>query len=142
MKKHAVALLLLLVCITVAMADDWSQAFRDTFYAKGIDEAVVNALSEGATPDQLIKTALPLKDLKHEELIKALYCALVPPAYIQDAAVANGISNEIVQQGYELALAQCAEEMEEKANAAPGFLPGKATPSGGRTGNASPSNFE
>lgn len=142
MKKHAVALLILLVCVTVAAADDWTLAFRDTYSAKGIDEAVVNALSEGISPELLIKTALPLEDLKPEELIKALYCALVPPVYIQDAAVANNITDELVQKGYELALAQCAEEMEEKATAAPAFLPGKAASPGGRTGNASPSNFE
>ncbi|MHB8809920.1 MAG: hypothetical protein ACYC9M_07875 [Desulfobulbaceae bacterium] len=142
MKTHAVALFLLLLCATLAMADDWAQTFRDTFYAKGVDEAVVNALSEGVPPDQLIQTALPLKELKPEELIKAMYCALVPPAYIQDAAAANDVTDEIVQKGYELALAQCAEEMEEKATAAPAFLPGKDSSPGGRTGTASPSNFE
>lgn len=142
MKTHTVALFLLLLCVTLAMADDWAQTFRDTFYAKGVDEAVVSALSEGVSPDQLIKTALPLKELKPEELIKALYCALVPPAYIQDAAAANGVTDEIVQKGYELALAQCAEEMEEKTTAAPAFLPGEASSPGGRTGTASPSNFE
>lgn len=142
MKKLTVALLLLLMCVTAAAADDWTRAFLDTYAAKGIDEAVVNALSEGIAPDLLIKTALPLEDLKPEELIKALYCALVPPAYIRDGATANNIADEVVQNGYELALAQCAEEMEERATAAPAFLPGKAASPGARTGNASPSNFE
>lgn len=141
MKIHAVAMLLLLIWSTMSLAADWSQSFRDTYYAKGIDEAVVNALSEGIAPDQLMKTALPLEDLKPEVLVKALYCALVPPAYIYDAAKVNGISEEIVQQGYELALAQCAKEMEEKESAAPTIVPGNATNPEGRTSTASPWNF-
>lgn len=141
MKKYA-ALALLLLWTSLAFADDWAQSFRETYYAKGIDEAVVNALSEGISPDQLIKTALPIKDLKPEELIKALYCALVPPAYIQDGAAANGIKDEIVRQGYELALAQCAEDMEEKAKSAPAFLPDRAANTGNKKNTASPSTFE
>lgn len=142
MKKHAVATLLLLIWSTVSLADDWTQSFRDTYYEKSIDEAVVYALSEGIVPDQIIKAALPLKDLKQEELVKALYCALVPPAYIFDAATANGITEKTVQQGYELALAQCAEEMEEKENAAPAIIPGNAANPAGSTTTASPWNFE
>lgn len=142
MKKHAVATLLLLIWSTVSLADDWTQSFRDTYYEKGIDEAVVHALSEGIVPDQIIKAALPLNDLKQEELVKALYCALVPPAYIFDAATVNGITEKTVQQGYELALAQCAEEMEEKESAAPAIVPGKAANPAGSSTTASPWNFE
>jgi hypothetical protein len=142
MKKKIIALLLLLFSCGVALAQDWVREFRETYSVRGIDEAVVNALSLGVSPDQLIQTSLPLEDLKPEELIKALYCALVPPAYIQDAAAANDIPVETLQQGYELALAQCAEEMEEKANAAPAFIPGNASSPGGRSVTASPSTFE
>ena len=142
MKKHIVAMLLLLAWSTLSLADDWTQSFRDIYYEKSIDEAVVHALSEGIAPDQIIKAALPLKELKQEELVKALYCALVPPAYILDAAIANGITEQIVQQGYELALAQCAEEMEEKENAAPAFIPGNAANPAGNTSTASPWTFE
>ena len=153
MKKHAVAsICLLLLLSTVSVAADWSQVFSDTFFAKGVDEAVVNALSEGITPELIVQTALPLQGMKQEELIKALYCALVPPPYIHDAASVNKITDETVQNGYELALQQCAEAMEEKENSLPVFpprrggLPSGGLPSGGTTPAdeprpASPSDF-
>lgn len=144
MKKQAITLLSLLLCATMAMAAEWTQTFHDTYQARGIDEAVVNALGEGITPDQIIKTGLPIEGLAPAELIKALFCALVPPAYIYDAATANKVKDETVLEGYELALAQCAEAMEEKKNSAPVLLPGKQPAGAGpvRPGAASPSNFE
>ena len=151
MKKHAVAMLLLFLWSSVTMAEDWSQTFRETYAAKGVDEAVVNALSSGITPDQILKTGLPIVGLQPAELIKALFCALVPPAYIYDAATVNSVKDETVLEGYELALAQCAEAMEEKENSAPVFLPGQQPagiggsgappPAPPAPGPTSPSNF-
>lgn len=151
MKVHVFILTFLLLGSTLSMAEDWQQAFRETYSNKGVDEAVVGALSSGISPEQILETGLPIAGLKPAELIKALFCALVPPAYIYEAATAENVKDETVLEGYELALAQCAEAMEEKKNSAPVFLPGKQPTGIGGTGTlppapepsppASPSNF-
>lgn len=151
MKVRLLIFTLLLLGSTFSLAEDWQQAFRETYSSKGIDEAVVNALGTGASPDQIIKTGLPIEGLNPAELVKALFCALVPPAYIYDAAEVNRIEDETVQEGYELALAQCAEEMEERKLSSPAYLPGKQAAGIGGSGAippeperpepASPANF-
>ena len=83
---------------------------------QGIDEAVKFALNDGANPDQIIKKARPLEGVTEENLIKALFCALAQPDYIRDAAKINKISDEKVDAGYQLALAECARQMEENLN--------------------------
>ena len=140
MKKYLFFGLLLLLGASYALAD-LPEDFRVIYHEKGIDAAVVDALSEGYSPDQIVKTALPIEGLSREVLIKALYCALVPPVFINEAAKGNGITEQTVIEGYELALVQCAEGMEETENAAPAQFTGNSSSSGGRTINASPSTF-
>ena len=96
---------------------DWSNDFRSIYANEGIDKAVRTALSKGANLDQIFKSALPIKNLKEENLIKALFCALAQPDYIREAAEVNQITENKVDAGYQLALAECAREMEENLNA-------------------------
>jgi len=107
---------LIMLCST-AMAV-WSENFASIYYEKGIDAAVVSALEDGAAPKQIVKIALPLKDLKREVLMKALFCALAQPDTIREAAFANNIKEKKVNEGYQLALSECSRQMEENLNAA------------------------
>lgn len=117
MLKIAAALIAVFFVISVAYAA-WEDNFQNLYQEKGIDEAVVHALAEGANPDQIIKAGLPLKGLTQEVLIKALFCALAQPDAIREAAQANGIGDTKIDEGYQLALATCARQMEENLNAA------------------------
>jgi hypothetical protein len=110
------ACLLLLFHTTVMAA--WQDDFATIYAEKGIDAAVVAALAEGASPEQIIATALPLAGLKKELLLKALFCATAQPNAIQDGAAANGISESTVLEGYQLALDKCSRQMDEKLNSA------------------------
>lgn len=142
MKKIFLSLTMLFATFSVASAD-WSSVFNDIYADKGLDEAVVYALSEGYSPDQIIQTALPIKSLQHDELIKALFCALAPLDAVYEAAKANNIADEKVTQGYDLALAECPNAMEEKAAAATQQNPTMApAQSNNSTNFASPSTFQ
>lgn len=142
MKKIFLSLAVLFATFSVASAE-WSRIFSDIYTDKGLDEAVVYALSEGYSPDQIMQTALPIKDLPHDELIKALFCALAPLDAVYEAAKTNNIADEKVTQGYDLALAECPNAMEEKAAAAtqqnPALAPAQSNNS---TNFASPSTFQ
>ena len=145
MKIFQVFLLILLFGSTTASA-----GLIDTFYQnyeqKGVDHAVKTALAKGYSLDRIIKTALTIKELEREELIKALFCSLALPGSIYDAAAANGISEDKVTLGYERALAECGPAMEENLNAAvspnnqpPGHSSSEGT---NKSSSASPWNFE
>lgn len=136
--------ILLLACAT-AMAD-WTDMFFENYTEKGIDHAVKSALSEGFSPDRIVRTAMPIKDLERDRLIKAPFCGLALPGSIYEAADANGIPEGTVDQGYQLALAECAREMEQNLNAAmspndqpPGLAPADQ---GRGSSYASPWKFE
>lgn len=115
--KTATLFLAVLLLFSPAFAA-WNDTFQTLYQEKGIDEAVINALAEGANPDQIIKTALPLEGLTHELLLKALFCALAHPDSIREAARENSISDAKVDEGYQLALSACARRMEENLNSA------------------------
>lgn len=84
-----------------------------------------------------------IKELPPPELIKALFCSLVQPAAIYDAAEVNHVAETTVIEGYQLALEQCAAEMEEQLNVAPGApFPGAPPAGQGRPAQASPWNFD
>lgn len=125
---------------------DWTKTFYANYTEKGIDNAVKTALEEGKSPDLIIRTAMPIKNLEEEKLIKALFCCLALPGSIYDAAGANGIPESTVARGYQLALAECANEMEENLNAAlsPENQPPELSPSKQVRGSsfASPWKFE
>lgn len=134
------------VCICLLFSSpalaDWTETFRTTYIEKGIDTAVVTVLSEGTAPVQIMQYGKQIEGLATPELIKALFCALIQPATIYESAEATQIPVAKVEEGYQLALAQCAEEMEEQVNVAP-VTPFPGVPPGGRgrPAQASPWNF-
>ena len=138
--------LLFLLMSSTAFAG-WQEEFEQDYRNSGIDSAVVNALSEGATPDQIIKTALPLEGLTKENLVKALFCSLSQTETIRKASVSNGISEGTVNEGYQLALQECPRQMDENLNSAldsSSRFPGSKSSSGEEknTNYASPWKFE
>ncbi|GAB4346397.1 MAG: hypothetical protein Kow0089_23740 [Desulfobulbaceae bacterium] len=142
MKLIFYLLLTVLITCTPALAD-WSDTFRGTYQAKGIDTAVTEALGEGIAPAAIMELGITIKELPQPELIKALFCALVQPTTIYDAARINQVAESTVEEGYQLALAQCAEDMEEALNIAPSAqFPGVPPADQGRPAQASPWNFD
>lgn len=141
LKKSMLSLFLLFAACSAALAD-WTDVFRDMIAKKGLDEAVVHALSEGNSPELIIETALQVEGLEEQKLIKALFCALAPLMDVYEGAAANGIADEKVTEGYDLALEECPDAMEEKLDAAPP-LNRTLSPAGGAggTNSASPSTF-
>lgn len=107
-----------------------------------MNQAVVYALSEGNSPDKIMKIALPVEGLEAEKLIKAMFCAFVPQAAIYEAAEINSVADEKVTAGYELALEECPEAMAENTGAAAHLNP-TLSPGGGTSSShfASPSTF-
>jgi len=141
LKKIFLSLLFLLAASTTILADGQG-TFRETYAANGLDEAVITALSKGYSADQIIKFALPIEEITEENLVKSLFCALVPLDTIHKAAMTNKIPEKKVTAGYELALEECPDALEEKIKvstprqAAPPLSPGA-----GNSGFASPSDF-
>lgn len=113
MKVLFIFLITFLLTCSSALAD-WTQLFLASYTEKGIDTAVVEALENEITPDQIMAYGLTVTDIEQPELIKALFCALVQPTTIYEAAETNRLPETTVSQGYQLALAQCAEAMEEQ----------------------------
>lgn len=96
----------------------WIADFSSTYTEHGIDRAIIRALEEGAAPEQIVETALPLPDLHEANLVKALFCALAQPDTVKNAAATHGISEKTINDGYQLALAECARQMAENLNSA------------------------
>lgn len=140
------SIFLLFMTVSFTLAQEWSENFSFVYLDKGIDEAVIMALSEGANPYQIINTALPLEGVEDVILLKALFCALAQPDAIRDAAKLNSISDATVDNGYQLALTECRRQMEENLNAAlqqqPQFRENSSSKRNQRTVYGSPWNFK
>lgn len=104
---------------SIALALSWHERFVSNYEDQGIDLAVETALSEGASPNQIIKKALPIEGLEKGILVKALFCSGAKPEKVKSAAAANNIDETIVNDGYQLALTECGRQMEENFNIIP-----------------------
>lgn len=122
---------------------DWTQVFNTNYKKKGIDTAVITALSEGIAPYQIVQLGVQIEELPAHELIKALFCSLVQPTIIYEAAEANQVNEQSVTEGYQLALEQCGAQMEKQLNVAP-VKPFSEVPPGKkrRPAQSSPWNFD
>ena len=112
-------LLALASSFSVALALSWHEKFVSNYEEQGIDLAVQTALSEGASPKQIIKKALPIEGLEKGVLVKALFCSGAKPEKVKSAAAANNIDETTVNDGYQLALTECGRQMEENFNIIP-----------------------
>jgi hypothetical protein len=142
MRKMAIVLLFLLVTSSVAFAE-WLVDFQDTYAREGIENAVVVAMKEGATPDLIVENGINLEGLNPANLIKALYCAGAQGQDIRTAAEEYGISELLVAAGYQMSLAECEELVADAQPFTPvgtgtSFVSPTSTPPGG---SVSPATF-
>ncbi len=141
MKKTFLFLVIFLTAAATVLAE-WPDTFRKIYSARGLDEAVITALSKGYSADQVIRLSRSIDGLAEEKLVKALFCALVPLEVIHRAAKMNSIPEKKITTGYELALEECPDALEEKIKVStPQQTAPPLSPGAGNSGFASPSNF-
>lgn len=117
---------------SVAFAE-WQVEFKDTYFDKGIDQAVVDALKEGAEPDSIVMNGLELEGLNPQNLVMALYCAGVKGQDIKVAADNHQISEIIVTAGYKKSIVECSDVIADSQAYIPvatGFSRGKRAGTG------------
>jgi hypothetical protein len=136
MKKHIIGCLLILSIATVALAEWKVEVFKENYAKEGIDQAVIDAMKEGALPVQIVETGLELEGLNPQNLVKALYCAGANGQDITSAALKYEISEEIIAAGYKKSVEECGEQVADSqaytpvAAGRPSFG-GSPTPSSG-----------
>jgi hypothetical protein len=143
MKKIFLTTLLVITTSTVALAE-WLVDFKDSYSKVGIDQAVVEAMKEGATPDAIVQNGLKLEGLNPQNLIKALYCAGAKGDDIKAAAQQYEISELILVAGYKKSVEECADQVVDSQAYTPVAGPSFAgVPAPGDQGAsfASPSTF-
>jgi len=127
MKKIILTLTLVMLFCTVVFAE-WKVDFRDTYASKGIDQAVIDALKDGADPDSIVVSGLDLEGLNPQNLVMALYCAGVKGQDIRDAAANHDSSELIVTAGYKKSVVECSDVVADSQAYTPvakGFSGGK-----------------
>lgn len=135
MKKILLTLTMVALFCTAAFAE-WQVDFKDTYTNKGIDQAVIDALKEGADPDSIVVNGLDLEGLNPQNLVMALYCAGVKGQDIRDAAANHDISEMILTAGYKKSVVECSDVIADSQAYTPvatGFSGGKNGGGGGRT---------
>jgi len=135
MKKILLTAAMVALFCTAAFAE-WQVDFKDTYANKGIDQAVIDALKEGADPDSIVINGLDLEGLNPQNLVMALYCAGVKGQDIRDAAANHDISEMIVSAGYKKSVVECGDVVADSQAYTPvstNFSGGKKGGGGGRT---------
>jgi hypothetical protein len=111
MKKQVVMTsVLVLLSVSLAMAE-WLTDFRDIYAKQGIDPAVVEALKQGAGPEQIMENGLQLEGLNPQNLVKAMYCAGIRGDDIREAGNKYGVTDIIVVAGYKKSVEECADQL-------------------------------
>ncbi len=143
MKKVIFGSILVVLLSTVAFAE-WQVDFEDTYINKGINQAVIDALKDGANPDSIVQKGLNLEGLNPQNLVMALYCAGAKGQDIRDAASSYDISELIVTAGYKKSVVECGDAVADSQAYTPvakGFSGGRSAGSSGGIFFASPSTF-
>ena len=119
MKKGILGCLLVLLCATIALAE-WQVEFKEKYAKEGIDQAVIDAMKEGALPIEIVETGLQLEGLNPQNLVKALYCAGANGQDITDAAKKYEISELVLAAGYKKSVEECGEIVADSQAYTPG----------------------
>ena len=136
MKIISIVTLFCILCAATAYAS-WQDIFHSTYQEKGAQEAVIAALTEGASPEAIINEALTIQGIPTQGVLSSLYCSGADGDDIKKASEAAGITATILVAAYEQSVAECGDTFEtEQANpgAGPGFN-GNPTPGTSPTGN-------
>ena len=139
MKKIVLSVLLVIMTAAVALAE-WQVTFEESYINNGIDQAVIDALREGADPDSIVERGLILEGLNPQNLVMALYCAGVKGKEIRDAAANHEISEQIVTAGYKKSIVECGDAVADSQAYTP-IVTGFRSGGGGNSTFASPESF-
>lgn len=125
--------LIVLLTFAVALAD-WQETFKTDYESVGIDQAVINALKEGISVEQIVESGLLFEGLNPQLLLKALYCAGANGEDIKQFALLAGLSELLLNSALEQSIAECSDQLADTqayAQAGPTFssAPG-STPAG------------
>lgn len=101
---------LILFSFSLAFAE-WLIDFRDIYVKEGIDPAVVEALKQGAGPDQIMGNGLQLEGLNPQNLVKAMYCAGIRGDDIRAAGNQYGVTDLIIVAGYKKSVEECGDRV-------------------------------
>lgn len=142
MKRLLLASLLVLFGASLACAE-WMVDFQNTYVAKGIDEAVENALKDGKLPGEIVEAGVQIEGLNPQNLIRALFCAGVRGQDIRAAAARYQISEELLAAGFKKSIDECGDRVADSQAYTPVATgPSFATPAGGASSSfASPAAF-
>ena len=108
MKKVLLACVLVLVTSSFALAD-WTENFAADYQASGVDQAVINAMKDGGSPEQIVAVGLQVEGLNPVLLVQALYCAGASGPDVEQAAFAAGLSGLIISAAYKDSVASCGD---------------------------------
>ena len=111
MKKFIIGCLLIVSTATVAFAEWKVEVFKENYAKEGIDQAVIDAMKEGALPEQIVETGIQLEGLNPQNLVKALYCAGANGQDITNAAIKYNISELIIAAGYKKSVEECGAQV-------------------------------
>lgn len=142
MKKIILTIFILLINVTLSFAN-FSFVFVDTYKSKGIDDAVVEAMKQGVTPNLIVEYGLGIDDLNPQNLVKAMYCAGIPGNEVRSSSLDNGISEMIVVAGYKKSVEECGDKLADSQAYTPvsSSIMFSGPPSPGSGVSASPSTF-
>ncbi len=110
MRRGIVGCLMVLVVATAAWAE-WKVDFKEKYAKEGIDQAVVDAMKEGALPVEIVESGLQLEGLNPQNLVKALYCAGANGQDVTSAAQQYNINEIIIAAGYKKAVEECGDQV-------------------------------
>lgn len=142
--KKQVLFIIVLVLFSVSLAlAEWLTDFRDIYTQEGIDPAVVEALKQGAGPEQIMENGLQLEGLNPQNLVKAMYCAGIRGDDIRAAGQQYGVTDIIIVAGYKKSVEECSDRVVDTQAYTPVAtvisFAGPPLPGGGFS--ASPSTF-
>ena len=103
---------LTIVTLSVACAfATWLDDFKSIFEKEGIDEAVVEALKVGTTPDSIMESGLQFEELNPQNLVKAMYCGGIRGDDIRAASQKYDVSDIIIVAGYKKSVEECGDQI-------------------------------
>lgn len=108
--KIMLALVGVLLSVSVVLAD-WLTDFREIYTEQGIDQAVVEALKQGASPEMILENGLQLEGLNPQNLIRAMYCAQIRGDDIRAAGQLHGVTDMIIVAGYRKSVEECSDQL-------------------------------
>ena len=97
--------------IATYAAAGWLEDFKNVFIDAGIDEAVVEALKQGAVPDDIMDNGLQFEELNPQNLVKAMYCGGIRGDDIRAAGQKYDVSDIIIVAGYKKSVEECGDQI-------------------------------